>query len=89
MNPVRNSAVKMPAEEFSNNAEFIEELNRLRKENNRLKEEREILNKAAAYSSGQCNKRRKFIVSALRTTFLIYYAALASPDLIFQTNNFS
>jgi transposase len=39
-----------------NQTNLVEELNRLRKENTRLKEEREILKKATACSSGQCNK---------------------------------
>jgi transposase len=63
---VKSSPAKVPSEEFNNSAELVNELNRLRKENARLKEEREILKKAAAYSSGQCNKRRKFIKWCLK-----------------------
>lgn len=37
------------SDEQGNNANLIDELNRLRKENTRLKEEREILKKAAAF----------------------------------------
>lgn len=40
-----------------NNSQLIEELNRLRKENIRLKEEREILKKAAAFFAKEEQKR--------------------------------
>jgi transposase len=56
----KNKAPKI-ADENGNPANLIEELNRLRKENTRLKEEREILKKAAADSIGRCNKQSKSI----------------------------
>ena len=48
---VSSAKDKSPAiiEESGNQTNVIDELNRLRKENARLKEEREILKKAAAY----------------------------------------
>jgi transposase len=53
------SAAKDQAPVFSYNAgnqiNFIDELNRLRKENTRLEEEREILKKATGSSNAKCN----------------------------------
>lgn len=57
VNQVKNSAIKIPTEEFNTNAEFVDELNRLRKENARLKEEREILKKAAIFFAKEEQKR--------------------------------
>ncbi len=57
VNQVKNSPVKIPTEEFNTNAEFVNELNRLRKENARLKEEREILKKAAVFFAKEEQKR--------------------------------
>ena len=57
VNQVKNSAIKIPTEEFNTNAEFIDELNRLRKENARLKEEGEILKKAAVFFAKEEQKR--------------------------------
>ncbi len=54
---VKNAEVKPPSEEFNNNAEWVEELNRLRKENARLKEEREILKKATVFFAKEEQRR--------------------------------
>lgn len=53
----KQSDEKIACEEFKNNAELIDELNRLRKENARLKEEREILKKAAVFFAKEEQKR--------------------------------
>jgi transposase len=53
----KQSDEKIPSEEFKNNAELVDELNRLRKENTRLKEEREILKKAAVFFAKEEQKR--------------------------------
>ena len=45
----KNSAPTIISNEQGNQVNLIEELNRLRKENARLKEEREILKKATAF----------------------------------------
>lgn len=44
---------KVAASKLSDNNEVSEELKRLRKENNRLKQERDILKKAAAYFASE------------------------------------
>lgn len=54
---VKSSPAKVPSEEFNNSAELVNELNRLRKENARLKEEREILKKAAVFFAKEEQKR--------------------------------
>lgn len=54
---VKQSKAKVPSEEFQNASELVDELNRLRKENARLKEEREILKKAAAFFAKEEQKR--------------------------------
>lgn len=54
---IKQSAEKDPSTEFNNNAELVDELNRIRKENARLKEEREILKKAAAFFAKEEQKR--------------------------------
>jgi len=46
---LKDSKSPIPSEEFNNSSELVEELNRLRKEVARLKEEREILKKAAIF----------------------------------------
>jgi transposase len=48
---------KVDSDSTLNNSQLIEELNRLRKENVRLKEEREILKKAAAFFAKEEQKR--------------------------------
>lgn len=53
----KKSKAAVPSEEFKNTSELINELNRLRKENSRLKEEREILKKAAAFFAKEGEKR--------------------------------
>lgn len=53
----KHSQTKIPSEEFSNPAELVDELTRLCKENARLKEEREILKKAAAFFAKEEQKR--------------------------------
>lgn len=54
---VKSSHAKVPSPEFNNSAELVNELNRLRKENARLKEEREILKKAAVFFAKEEQKR--------------------------------
>ncbi len=54
---IKSSPAKVPSEEFNNSAELVNELNRLRKENARLKEEREILKKAAVFFAKEEQKR--------------------------------
>lgn len=54
---VKSSHATVPSEEFNNSAELVNELNRLRKENARLKEEREILKKAAVFFAKEEQKR--------------------------------
>lgn len=46
---VRKDQAPMISDETGNQTNLVEELNRLRKENARLKEEREILKKATAF----------------------------------------
>jgi transposase len=53
----KQSKAKIPSDEFQNASELVDELNRLRKENARLKEEREILKKAAAFFAKEEQKR--------------------------------
>lgn len=57
VNQVKQSEEKVPSEEFNNSAELVNELNRLRKENARLKEEREILKKATVFFAKEEQKR--------------------------------
>ena len=54
---VKQSNTPIPSEEFKNASELVDELNRLRKENARWKEEREILKKAAAFFAKEEQKR--------------------------------
>jgi transposase len=54
---VKSSPATIPSEEFNSSAELVNELNRLRKENSRLKEEREILKKAAVFFAKEEQKR--------------------------------
>ncbi len=54
---VKSSPAKVPSEEFNNSAELVNELNQSRKENARLKEEREILKKAAVFFAKEEQKR--------------------------------
>lgn len=53
----KQSQTPISSNEFKNTSELIDELNRLRKENARLKEEREILKKAAAFFAKEEQRR--------------------------------
>jgi len=53
----KKSKAPAPSKEFQNTSELIDELNRLHKENSRLKEEREILKKAAVFFAKEEQKR--------------------------------
>lgn len=53
----KKSKTPISSDEFKNASDLIDELNRLRKENSRLKEEREILKKAAAFFAKEEQKR--------------------------------
>ena len=57
LNKTKQSNLKIPTEEFKNTSELVDELHRLRKENARLKEEREILKKAAAFFAKEEQRR--------------------------------
>lgn len=57
VNQVKQSEEKVASAEFNSNTELVDELNRLRKENARLKEEREILKKAAVFFAKEEQKR--------------------------------
>ena len=54
---VKQSKATVPSDEFQSTSELVDELNRLRKENARLKEEREILKKAAVFFAKEEQKR--------------------------------
>lgn len=54
---VKKSKAPLSSDEFKNASELIDEITRLRKENTRLKEEREILKKAAAFFAKEEQKR--------------------------------
>ena len=53
----KKSNLPVSGSEFKNPSELVDELNRLRKENSRLKEEREILKKAAAFFAKEEQRR--------------------------------
>jgi transposase len=53
----KQTDIKNDSDPKLNNSQLVEELNRLRKENVRLKEEREILKKAAVFFAKEEQKR--------------------------------
>jgi transposase len=53
----KKSKAVISSDEFKSASDLIDELNRLRKENSRLKEEREILKKAAVFFAKEEQKR--------------------------------